>query len=661
MSIGIRETELVSDEQRALASRMTYVMSKFASILIGKPIGVKLSPQSHAPAWSTHNTICFAEAKLPKLNTQTGVLEARGLTLHEMAHILFTPRSGTEIIHWVRDNNLFKAFNALEDQRIETLLTAKYSAVATWLTATMLRYLLDNPTKLPKALPLLHGRKYLPADIRRIVRQSYDDKANGAELTALIDEYRGFTFPSDTERAKDVIRRYAELVRLGDDSDSDQGQEFDPNGHEPRHGDEYAPSPKHKPVSEKEQQKLSDKDSSKEDELESDEFDWADDVPEDDGGWGDEPEQDDEPSDSDTDIDGDTEGDESTDDFDGESDGGDTEGDLDDFDGDAEGTGSDADESDDDGTYSDSDAQTNGAGTSTGESKVDKDALDAIKDALDNVVESLGSSISDDLSSYQGDRVLDGLQVARPADARTNGQLMPTADSVKASVDFKLELEKLQRQADPAWEQRVDSGRLDVRRFIDGDDFEELFDRFESDKNDATDIEAIVLLDTSDSMSRQLDNAMQSVWGIKRALDLVDVPCTVLGFGSGVGIIYDDTEKATLLSKRAETTGGTQPIDALQYAQYRFANSDRKTKLLFVVTDGEWYQTERCDGIIQNLREAGVITALAYFQTGWGARTVDEVRSHNCQIVSHITKPSDILSVARSVVSVATSQALVSA
>ena len=54
------------------------------------------------------------------------VANLRGLNFHELSHILYTPRQGSEIVTWVKENDLFKAFNALEDQRIETLFTSRF-------------------------------------------------------------------------------------------------------------------------------------------------------------------------------------------------------------------------------------------------------------------------------------------------------------------------------------------------------------------------------------------------------------------------------------------------------------------------------------------------------------------------------------------------------
>jgi hypothetical protein len=79
-----------------------------------------------APAWSGASTVTFNSRVIGDLNDAKSIAGVKGLDLHEISHILYTSREGSEIFDFVSDNNYFMAYNALEDQRIETLFTAKY-------------------------------------------------------------------------------------------------------------------------------------------------------------------------------------------------------------------------------------------------------------------------------------------------------------------------------------------------------------------------------------------------------------------------------------------------------------------------------------------------------------------------------------------------------
>lgn len=635
--------------QHDSAIRMTQVVQQFATMLVGRKVGVRLSNETYAPAWSTSNTIEFSEPQLPDLTTLEGVLSTRGLTFHELAHILFTPRAQTDIALWVRENGFGQAFNALEDQRIETLLVAKYQALGDWLTATMAQYLLDTPEAVGQAFPLLRGRRYLPVELRALVRQAYVNQQDIAELTSIIDEYRLLLFPQDTEQAKPLIARYAELVR----NLPEQGAGTpDPNGHRQRADHEHQSSIKDKPLSKTEQERVRDKAKAQDSEVEDEEdFNWGD-APQP------EPTTNPQPSDSQPEDSSDADsGTDSSDTEPSDTEPSDSDSSSDtDTDSDAEGTESDSD-SDADGqptsdTESDSSSVNAGAGATEKAEQVLTDLLEGIKD-------SLGSAISEEIAKYGGDVVLQGVSAKTPRLADSSPAHV-SGGAVQASVAFKQELEKLKAQFDPAWELKTRKGRLNPLRYAQGVEIDELFDKFEQGRDDAVDIEAVILLDTSGSMQGEpIQRASESMWGIKRALDSVQANCSVVTFDWNANLLYDAGESASTVMRFPRMGGGTDPLDALQYANHVLATSDRKVKVLFVITDGEWSNTERADRIIKNLRDGGVLTALAFI--GGYASNIEDIKSHECEAVAHVVNASDLLHVGRSVVNLAIQRNLVSA
>lgn len=641
----LHTTERINDAQRDSAVRLAQTTQRFASMFIGRKVGVRLSDKQFAPAWSTHNTIEFSESQLPDLSTIEGVLAVKGLTFHELSHILFTPRSQSDIARYVRDNGFDKAFNALEDQRIETLIVAQYQALVPWLTATMAQYLLDNPQAVTRAFPLIRGRKYLPVQIRKMVKDAFVDQTIVAELASIIDEYRLCLFPQDTERAKPLIERYAQLVRSL--PEVGQGEsEFDPNGHDSRPNDQHQSTVNDKPAGKREQEQARSKAQAQDAEVEDeDEFQ-----------WGEEPQPDTQDETEDESASNNSQPSDETDSDSDES----SEGESGDADGDADGQDADT-ESD---TPADSDqpadapATDNAEGETAGEGAGIKQ--DVLKDIINGIKDSLGEALADEIAKLGGDVVLDGVKVAEPRLARSTPALV-SGETVTASVAFRTELERIKAQYDPSWEFKTRKGRLNPVRYSQGADIDEVFDKFEYGRDDAVDIEAVILLDTSGSMSQAGTLAFESMWGIKRALDGVNANCTVVTFDYDSETLYRADEQASTVMKTSHIGGGTSPLKALQYANYVLAQSDRKTKVLFTITDGVWSEAERADGIIQNLRDGGVLTSLAYIETSGHQTSIADVDAHNCEAIAHVTNPADLLTVGKSVVNLAIARNLVQA
>lgn len=646
----IHTTERINDAQRDSAVRLAQTTQRFASMFIGRKVGVRLSDKQFAPAWSTHNTIEFSESQLPDLSTIEGVLAVKGLTFHELSHILFTPRSQSDIARYVRDNGFDKAFNALEDQRIETLIVAQYQALVPWLTATMAQYLLDNPQSVTRAFPLVRGRKYLPVQIRKMVKDAFVDQTIVAELASIIDEYRLCLFPQDTERAKPLIARYAELVKSL--PEVGQGEaEFDPNGHDSRPNDQHQSTVNDKPAGKREQEQARSKAQAQDAEVENeDEFQWGDEPqPETQDETEGESASNNQPADS-TDSDESSEGEQG--DADGESDGQDA-------DADGQGAGAESDTPADSDQPADSEPATDNASSQTaGQGEGIKS--DVLKDIINNIKQSLGETLADEIAKLGGDVVLDGVKVAEPRLARTSPELV-SGETVTASVAFRTELERIKAQYDPSWEFKTRKGRLNPVRYSQGADISEVFDKFEYGRDDAVDIEAVILLDTSGSMAEAGTLAFESMWGIKRALDGVNANCTVVTFDYDAETLYRADEQASTVMKTSHIGGGTSPLKGLQYANYVLAQSDRKTKVLFTITDGVWSEAERADGIIQNLRDGGVLTSLAYIETSGRQTSIADVDAHNCEAIAHVTNPADLLTVGKSVVNLAIARNLVQA
>lgn len=591
------------ERERERQIRLTQVAGKFATTLALKPVTAHLvdeKPFGDTPAWSDSENIYFCAPNLGDVTDENVVISTKGLTLHEISHIMWTPRSGSNLAKYVQKNGLFNAFNALEDQRIEMAMITKFPTTKDWLVAMIAQHLLAHPNQVPVSFPLLHGRKYLPKDIRKVVKDSYKDQHNVQEIADLIDEYILMNM-ADTRnylRAQEIILRYHELVsQLQPEIEWQSGGWNviqDPNGHNHRgNGKLEYKSSSNKPMGTDEQSKIMDKVRDK-----------VDNDKQDDEGQG------------------------------------------------ASGArGSDAQKADaDDGE---------GNGTSYGGASA---VMDIFKDAIDQVKKRNAKDIAKAVAQYNGEVSLTGKGMTPLAQAQFYTDT-PSSNAVMSVKSFARELELIKAEHDPNWHRKVEQGKLDAHRYVTGTELDECFDEWDLGREDATDIECVVVLDISSSMSRQAHRAFESMWTIKRALDKIGANTTVLTFGSKSYTLYDAKTKADNTMRKQQLDGSTEPQMALKYARSILAESDRAVKIMLTITDGEWYdrQPGENDNIIKELRHAGVITALAFVYNvpSWldddakaNYKFTEKINTHGCEVAMAISDSTQLFHIAKAMVNV---------
>jgi hypothetical protein len=649
-------TQELQNIKRDRLLRLAQVFQRANSVLALRPIKVHIVNQPDgAPAWSGANDVFFNEAKInDKFDTET-LLSIQGLDFHELAHVRYTPRNGSEICLWVIENNYWKAFNALEDQRIETLMVGRFPSTVNWLTATVAQFILNTPEAIEHAYPLLRGRRYLPLEIRQLARKHYAKQENIVALGEVIDEYRLLLFPDDTERAKELIARFAELL---------QGDNLaDPNGHESRpfHGHESSdsrPAPKREQQrdqknAEKQEKELdkedtqsssadSDSDDSDSDEEDSQSNSSADNSADDSG----------DDSDSNGNGAGDSDSDDDSDskeDSDSSSDFGDVTVDED----------SDDDDSDFDDSYSaDNLSRHAGAG---GKSKTanSKEVTDTMEEIIQSVTEDLMDNLNK-LSMQVVGKPLMGTVNAEVVERAQYQSVSATADLVTVQRSFARELERLKANYDPSWETEKRSGKLNAKRYMQGASVRTLFDKWQSGRDDVTAIEAVILLDRSSSMQgHNAKEAYKSLWAIKRSLDKVQASTTVYTFDSHTHLLYSADEKADTTIRDSGASGTTQPEVAILNAQNILANTDKPIRILFMITDGAW-GGDKAEESVRRMKEAGVLTCQALLYPQEVSKEGLERCRHNFEIIKRIGEAKDILSLGQSLVRTAIARRLVS-
>jgi hypothetical protein len=574
-------TELDRNTERLL--RMTQVFSKFAGTLTLRPIKVEVSRdgQGNAPAWSDSDSITFAHNHVGDLTNPRQVTALKGLSLHEISHIMLTPRYGSILAKNVQKAKVWPAFNALEDQRIEMAMTAKFSSVSDWLVATIAEHLLKNTQQIPVSFPLIYGRKYLPVEIRKIVRDSYERPQDVAELSSLIDRYIVLNLgdPKNYAEALKIIVRYNELVN-GLEGKNPAYPEWgagwdrivDPNRHCDRKTGEWKVS-QSKALSKSQQESMVAK---------------------------------------------------------VKADNGDGYGEL-------------------------GDSGESGNDSAFGPEAGHGGSLEQIlKDTVDKVITTRAREIAQSIKQFSGEAELSGAAMKPLPRHDWSYDKAPSLSAIQSAKSFANELEQLKALHDPAWLRQQSQGRLNVQRYVAGCDVDEAFDQWDSGREDAVDIEAVVLLDISGSMSWTLNSAYESMWAIKRALDKVNASTTVLTFGSKSSLLYSADERASTMLKYAGSEGSTEPLKALRYAKSILANSNRAIKIVISITDGVWWGGQEPDEILQYLRKAGVLTALAYVSDPSCQRAGDTTRidTHGCAVAVNVTDGKDLFTLARQMVKV---------
>lgn len=641
------------DQQRK--ERLAQVVSKFASTLLSRQVNVSVeTKQSYynnnngnsipsTEAWSDAENIWFNGDLLGQLTDLDTALAVRGLSLHEIAHILLTPRAGSNLVKWVRNNGYEQVFNLLEDQRVELLLSAKYSNVKHWFTAAITKYLLSKPNEVPMAHLMIHGRTYLPAELRSAVRQVFQYPGINSELENIIDQYclLNLADSSQIPLAMKLIEQLAKLLGMrseqkpndgsvpgqggtGDgDEDSDPTK---PNGNvwntvpNHSHGSIMKSSERSKPANKATQQQLIERVLRQRNQQTQQ------------SNGGEEGEEYDKPN----------------------SESGDKPR------GNDSGKGKDTDAKNDAETNGDNKTPGNEAGA--GNPEAVNDVNDIAKKILNNTKQILNQDLSNMVSQFNGEVDLISGKQSKPLRSSRELHLPVEPKVINQVKSFVNQLQLIKSEHDPGWLRKVNTGKLNVYRYMTGSEPDEVFDLWDDGREDVLDIEAVILLDNSGSMGWTIDSAHDSMWAIKRSLDKVGAATTVLTFADDARLLYDSSERAKVNKKYVGTAGGTEPRQAINYAKYIFANSERAIKILIVITDGEWYRSDEQDNTIAQMRRAGVITALGYidYQNRYSdADTVaarrasgikTKINGHGAEIVVPLQDGAGLLTLAKALV-----------
>ena len=325
----------------------------------------------------------------------------------------------------------------------------------------------------------------------------------------------------------------------------------------------------------------------------------------------------------------------------------------------------DADDSDDADTSGDSDS--NDSGDSTGGDSAGDSSGDIVNTLIDNLLEEILNDadnvkeLNDILQQLGGATSLSTNKSKEP-ELKNYHSLAPDADTFHASLAFGRELERLRATFDPAWDKYQSQGRIDAHRYLRGDELDTVFDQWNEGREDATEVECVIALDISGSMSgKKATNAYRAMYAIKRALDRIDANCTVITFHDNTSVLYRAKDKAGAQIRDAGTGGGTVATDAITYATKLLAETEKPVRLFVAITDGDWSGDQTVNHeAIKRMNNAGVLTALAFIPESNSTITLDNSNSHECEVRSVVRNPIDLIGLVRSIVKYGINRRLVS-
>jgi hypothetical protein len=601
---GNTRADLISKvaEEKSRLDGISNVYQTADKIISGEDISVTVvrNPEMDTTATNNGREIVFNANLIEDLDTET-IVSMNGTNYHELAHVLFSPRAGSALGQYVITNKMKRAFNMLEEGRIEKLLVAKYPATRLFLEATFLDYALkDSPDKWGDMFPVSTGRRYIDYEVRQMIADKFIN-SYGADMaqtvSRIVNEYAGLVFPTDFTRGMELIAEYSQLVGL---DDTQQGNSPTPNGNNDGHNhNERNPLQKGRPATTKEQERLQGK---------SDE------------GIG-------ENLKGDTTANGDK-GDNGSKPANGV--GGNT--------GEYHGEQKPYTNSDDDIAH----ALTERLKTIREDSRI-RNEVKEVRKAITGNDEVRGTLKYGKYSEKEVD--VSASNFARRFGAELERMVMnadPHWDKFLPSGKLNVT-----RTMTP-----------DINAIG------QMFDVWDTG-NENTDIEAVILLDNSGSMGVHMDEVCEKAWIIKRGIEAIDGSVTVYNFHSYSEVLYDKKDKAKPRNFRnIYATGSTNPITALVEAERILATTDKHIKMLFIVTDGEWDNTAECDNIIKRLNQKGVMTCVVFMGDyeyvnrilleakqgeAYSQETLKRLR-HGANVFKAVTKPKDVLELAVDIV-----------
>jgi len=574
-------TELV-ERVEAWRSATSTLAGKIASIIAGRTVDIEWSADIPLAATDGKNLILsarwFSDCVVPGIVSRNAASTAehwgslKSMLFHEISHIMWSPRFNQKPLKAIRDDgDRWRVWNILEDQRIESLFTTKYSPSIPFFTKMVADHILTSGNREGRKLAWLwiHGRKYLPETMRNEYRRVFENhladigvlaRVTADDFASIIDRYRVLVFPTDSEVGLVLVNKFYDLLQIVFEASSVTERSYNHEAHNWQNGHNLHKSGRTVPVA----QSRRDRDEMVEDEAEAEPLAGSEST-------------------------------ESTESSSGSS---------------AESTS----------------RSSNSPLPSTDEmARTDDRALDetilASEYASDAVAEE-GMEMVKSVARMAGDE--EGSYI--PNVANTYGaQYHPVDDWMPAaSKRLVQEIARVFADYEDGWVRNNSSGRLNMVDAMSarGSHFD-VFDVWQETDDADLSFEVAILVDRSSSM-QGIDqwNTAKAMWVIQRACEQLEIPVTIIGYDNEASMMATKNNRARhnefmVLSAQ----GGTYPVPALQWASSLMRNSHAKNRLIITLTDGQWgfgMGTSQPEYIVlDTLHRQGVQSLLVTIDSGW--------------------------------------------
>jgi hypothetical protein len=573
--------------------------------------------QDSTPAFSIGNRVTLRTSLIPDIHKHSGLVLMSGLSYHEFSHVIFGPSTETIAIASFSVAQR-RAFEILEEGRVEMLMQSKYGKLGKYFAYPVITYFVNDASQHATAFLYTHGRKYLPKDIRDMFRKKFEDihgTYTTMEIGRVIDYYLGVIYPQSKILGLKLINELTSLLikaQLVKDVPAQNHQQIPTTVDAPAipmdSGEQEQLSNKlaEKLEGQRETEKGGKDGSGFREETKSDTDDDSAREPESDSDapLEDESGEDTEDSEAEDDSSGQDSSPQSSGDVDGARDYPDTSNDpydsedgSDDENGGTEPTGETWDSSDD-ADYDSDDDFLKSAGTTAGNNSAPPMTQQEISEALTDLLQEIETNddVADEvrrLTNVMNDSNL--VQTSLAPVRFLDRDVTPKMRSISNKI--REEFSRLYAFLDPGWNYGAESGRLNINRAAmanDIDDYETMYDSWEEGFTEQAGIELFFCGDRSGSMhGKPVVLMSQSLWIIGNACSVLDSKVTVTAFDGNPNVVYERTEKIDDSKWREiSADGGTNPTSNLVEARKVFRASAMPNKVLVMITDGVWSGAE---------------------------------------------------------------------
>lgn len=615
MSYESTQESIRLDAWRSIFQKADRILSeqKVTVSIVDQPDTVGMAD---VPAWSDGLDIFLSGPKVKEMlaanDKLAAVLRLKGLNYHELCHVLYTPRMSDELcrrlvkrVEETGDQRWWYAFNALEDQRIETWFTSTYGASRRYFEATILEWIIKNGTA--ESAVLIYGRKYLTPRIRVQAGRVFQNRYGQAlydEFKTVIDDYLTLVLPADSIKAMSLIHTFVDLLKKMQDAHgaplpvlviADNGGATCPGHGSPgvaRQGRVLV-----KPARQAQKRAAE----AIEDAIDADLAEEARRNAEGDQKQG-----------------GGSKTNKEAPQQTGESQpGAGAEG----------GTDAATSKQGDQGQQPASDDAAGGAGAGSDgsmdehvERKHDPSLKDEFDELMNEAYRDLDEVREDEWVQQDVDNMLDAIKAAEhngrmnAQGAAVGGALVPPSNKANMAVRRVHDiLSRIRQEAEPETLWGQVHGRLDPRRYVQRKPHEiDVFKTWDHGSEEETGVEAVVLVDVSGSMQYVLPEVASAMWALKRSFDRLDIRTTVLMYDTKHTVMYQPGEKAVPSGIPVlRAGGGTDPTSAIQQADRILSKSQASNKVMVTMTDGSWSGKEDTRlRMLKRMHGVGVVTML---------------------------------------------------